>query len=129
MEKINCTYQNFYSLRFYNYILWGNIMMCSYKSKKKKNIYLLSSMHPKATIDIDKSDRHPEAILFYNGTKYGADTNMLIWDILTVCVQKITRQKSVIFMKKLNCNIFSCKIFFPKCLNILIIHIIYKRNW
>ena len=51
-----------------------NIMMCSYKAKKAKNVYLLSSMHNVGRVDDGDPKRRPEAILFYNETKGGVDT-------------------------------------------------------
>ena len=51
-----------------------NITMCSYKAKKAKNVYLLSSMHNVERVEEKDSKRPLEAILFYNETKGGVDT-------------------------------------------------------
>ena len=46
-----------------------NIMMCSYKAKKAKNVYLLSFMHNVDRVEEKDLKRLPEVILFYNETK------------------------------------------------------------
>ena len=51
-----------------------NIMMCSYKAKKAKSVYLLSSMHNVERVKEKDPKRRPEATLFYNETKGGVDT-------------------------------------------------------
>ena len=51
-----------------------NIMMCLYKAKKAKNVYLLSSMHNVERVEEKDPKRRPETILFYNETKGGVDT-------------------------------------------------------
>ena len=48
--------------------------MCSYKAKKAKNVYLLSSMHNVERVEEKDPKRYPEVISFYNETKGGADT-------------------------------------------------------
>ena len=49
-------------------------MVCSYKAKKAKNVYLLSPMHNVERVKEKDPKRHLEAILFYNETKGGVDT-------------------------------------------------------
>ena len=51
-----------------------NIMMCSYKAKKAKNVYLLSSMLNVERVEEKDPKRRTEAILFYNETKRGVGT-------------------------------------------------------
>ena len=62
-----------YTSRFLLFVS-ENILMCSYKAKKTKNVYLLSSMHNVERVEEKDSKRHPEAILFHNETKGGVDT-------------------------------------------------------
>jgi len=44
-----------------------------YKAKKNKTIYLLSTMHPSVSIDVQHSKKLPETISMYNRTKVGVD--------------------------------------------------------
>ena len=48
-----------------------NFIMCSYKAKKTKNVYLLSPMHNVERLEDEDSKRCLEAILLYNETKEG----------------------------------------------------------
>jgi len=52
------------------------VTMVSYvpKGKKKKNVLLLSTMHPDGIVMEERMDKKPEIILFYNDTKAGVDT-------------------------------------------------------
>ena len=50
-----------------------NIMLLSYKAKKNKVVYLLSSLHNVMEVD-DKAKKKPRAILDYNASKGGVDT-------------------------------------------------------
>ena len=47
--------------------------MCSYKVKKTKNMYVLSSMHNAERDDDEDPKRRNEVILIYNETKVGVD--------------------------------------------------------
>ena len=49
------------------------IMMTSYKSKRNKIVYLLSSCHNSAVVDENSEKRCPEVVLYYNKTKGGVD--------------------------------------------------------
>ena len=50
-----------------------NIMLLSYKSKKNKVVYLLSSSHKTTAVDYGEQKKS-QAILDYNATKRGVDT-------------------------------------------------------
>ena len=50
-----------------------NIMLLSYKAKKNKVVYLLSSGHKTTTVDYGEQKK-PQVILDYNATKEGVDT-------------------------------------------------------
>lgn len=50
------------------------IMMASYKSKKNKVVYLLSSCHSIPAVENNDEKHRPEVVLFYNKTKGGVDT-------------------------------------------------------
>ena len=50
------------------------IMILYYKAKKKKDAFLLSSMHIAPVVNENEAKKKPEAILYYNSTKGGVDT-------------------------------------------------------
>ena len=64
-----------------------NIMICSYKGKWTKNVYLLSSMRNLERVEDEDSKRHPEEILFYNESKGSLDT---AHEMLRGCSTKAT---------------------------------------
>ncbi|KAL7837048.1 hypothetical protein SRHO_G00267590 [Serrasalmus rhombeus] len=53
----------------------GSMAMISYIRKKGKAVLLLSTMHHSKMVDENSQKKKPEAILFYNQTKGGVDTN------------------------------------------------------
>ena len=50
------------------------IMIHCYKAKKKKDVFLLSSMHTALAVNETEVKKKPEAILYYNSTKGGVHT-------------------------------------------------------
>ena len=50
------------------------IMILYYKAKKKKESFLLSSMHNAPVVNENEAKKKPEAILYHNSTKGGVDT-------------------------------------------------------
>ena len=50
-----------------------NIQLLSYKAKKNKKVYLVSSQHTSCKLS-DGPKKKPETILYYNSTKGGVDS-------------------------------------------------------
>ena len=51
---------------------YSDISLTTYRCKPKKNVVLMSSLHPTVTIGNDEK-KLPETVHFYNNTKYGVD--------------------------------------------------------
>ncbi|GFT81642.1 uncharacterized protein TNCV_3674611 [Trichonephila clavipes] len=60
---------------FYNALLLehDDITLTVYQGKTRKNALLLNSLHPIVDIGNSHPKKLPEAISFYNSTKFGAD--------------------------------------------------------
>lgn len=63
------TTSQLYSTKLYT---CDDISLTSYRCKPKKNVIILSSMHPDISVGSDEKQK-PETIDFYNSTKYGVD--------------------------------------------------------
>ena len=50
----------------------GNTTLTMYQDRKKKNVLILSTMHPSIEIGVNEKQT-PETIKFYHETKYGVD--------------------------------------------------------
>ena len=49
------------------------ITLTVYQAKAKKNVLLLSSLHPDVEVDLESVKKTPETVKFYNKTKVGVD--------------------------------------------------------
>ena len=49
-------------------------MILYYKTKQKKDVYLLLSMHTAPVVDENGTKKKPKVILYYNANKSGIDT-------------------------------------------------------
>ena len=50
-----------------------NFLFVKYQAKKKKSVFLLSSMHDSTDFDTSNEKKKPKMILFYNANKVGVD--------------------------------------------------------
>lgn len=80
-----------------------NLTLVSYVPKKRKNVLLLSSMHPEScTIDESTEEEFkPEMITFYNVTKAGVDTVDKLCSTYT-CARKCNRWPLIVFFRILD---------------------------
>lgn len=71
--EMQMTKERLYSSKF-AFSVDDDIMLTSYKAKRNKTVFLLSSAHDRAEVDDTTEKNKPHAILSYNSEKGGVDT-------------------------------------------------------
>ena len=66
------------------------IKILYYKAKKKKDVFLLSSIHTAPVVNENETKKKPKAILYYNSTKGGVD---IADEMLRCCSTKAASQR------------------------------------
>ena len=89
-----------------------NRLIVSYQGHRQKNVFLMSSMHNDAAVDIENVVRRkPEVILFYNQTKGGVDTMDKM--ALTYTTKRATKRwPMVLFYNLLDISTIAARVIF-----------------